>query len=163
MGLKSLIPDLMDMLCLLITLIHNQFWMCIDSNAAYLGYFFFVEVLACIANYSKIYCTLSGCEGAARHVQILYSRKDLKGHQSRMQTICWISQTISKTENMGRKREKTWKGKAGSTQKESQRRPLKGEGFVLDASADSSPCYPHNCYRHLLSIYFLFSSCNIAL
>lgn len=37
-GLNSLIPHLMDMLCLLITLIRNQFWMCIDSNAPYLGY-----------------------------------------------------------------------------------------------------------------------------
>lgn len=174
------------MLCLLITLIHNQVWMCIDSNA-YLGYCFF-EVLACTANYSEIYCTLSDCEGTARRVQILYSRKYLKGHQSRKTTICWISQIISKSENMGRKPFKVFSGcgddlfftriaklvlslgrgrslgrENGGTHKESQRRPLKGEGFVLDTLADSSLCCPHSWYRQLLRIYFLFSSCSVAL
>lgn len=45
-GLNSLIPDVMDMLCLLITLIHNQFWMCIDSNDAYLGYWFLEKLFS---------------------------------------------------------------------------------------------------------------------
>jgi len=34
---NTLIPSLMGMLCLLITVIHNQFWLCINSNAAYLS------------------------------------------------------------------------------------------------------------------------------
>lgn len=60
-------------------------------------------------------------------------------------------------------REKTWKAEAGSTQKESRRRPLKGEGFILATLAGLSLCFPHNWYRCLLGIYFLFTSCTISL
>lgn len=45
-GLNSLIPDLTSMLCVMITLIHKQFWLCIDSSPAYLPHLVFKKLFS---------------------------------------------------------------------------------------------------------------------